>query len=678
MEVNTLPSKQLLGGRYRLLRQLGKGAFGQTFLAEDLHLPNHPACVIKQLQPQSTDANSMQTARRLFDTEARVLYQLGNHSQIPRLLAHFEENQEFYLAQEFIAGNLIAEELGMDVVWSEAQVISLLHDLLQVLAFVHQQQVIHRDIKPANLIRRKVDGKIVVIDFGAVKRVSQKLDRFDSGEARTIAIGTEGYMPSEQLGGNPHYCSDVYALGIIAIQALTGLPPALLETDIRSGEILWKPAVPAHADLVSLLNRMVRYDFRDRFSTAIEVLEALWHLPQFAGQTRPPISQSAPVQDSQQALSPPPVVRPPRPAPPPTQVFGMNEAVQKDGDSPAGDEVIWMQPLNPMSGNSIVVELGQAASTIALTETLPPHLQPQPLDDELEARSSEGTADAGSLAAARNLLERSPALDVAAVPATTLTSPGSKDWLEILRRWPVVAIAATCGMMIPLVQSAWFTKSSELALSKPELAERVSGAVKPTLNRLAWEKIELPDLNLQVNEILKQANRLRKAGQNQDALDLYYRAIALNPDLPAAHWGRCAVLNELQQPLVAIAACEDALALQPEYPEALTGKGFALEQQQRYAEALELYNQAIALQSDYAEAWNRKGHVLLATQQAAEAVSAFDRATALEKDWAEAWYGRGKALWQVGQQEAAIAALDQAIQLQPNYEDAIALRQQIQ
>src|ERR687886_2060115 len=136
-------SDKPLGGRYKIISQLGAGGFGQTFLAEDLHLPGHPQCVVKQLKPQTSEPETLAMARRLFDTEAEVLYQLGNHDQIPRLLAHFEDNEEFYLAQEFIEGEALTQELVKGQPWTEAQVIDLLQDMLQVLFFVHEQQVIH-------------------------------------------------------------------------------------------------------------------------------------------------------------------------------------------------------------------------------------------------------------------------------------------------------------------------------------------------------------------------------------------------------------------------------------------------------------------------------------------------------------------------------------------------------
>lgn len=282
-----------LGGRYKIINHLGKGGFGQTFLAEDLHLPNHPQCVVKQLKPQLTDAESLQTARRLFDMEANVLYKLGNHEQIPRLLAHFEDGQEFYLAQEFIAGETLSQELVEGQPWSEANVVALLQDIVQVLTFVHQHHVIHRDIKPSNLIRRQEDGKIVLIDFGAVKQVSTQLVNAQTGMTRTIAIGTQGYMPTEQLAGNPHFSSDIYAVGMIGIQALTGIYPSRLGIDLQSGEIDWhNHATHISSELVEILDRMVRYDFRTRYPTALEALTALQNLSTVTAQS--PLPQPVP------------------------------------------------------------------------------------------------------------------------------------------------------------------------------------------------------------------------------------------------------------------------------------------------------------------------------------------------------------------------------------------------
>lgn len=159
---------QILDGRYHIVQMLGGGAFGQTFLAKDMKRPGYPSCVVKQLRYIGNNPQGLQIARRLFKKEAEALEKLGQHDQIPTLLADLEENQEFYLVQQFIPGHSLIMEIVPGQPWTEEQVINLLKEVLQILVFVHGQGVIHRDIKPANLMRRSGDGKIVLIDFGAV------------------------------------------------------------------------------------------------------------------------------------------------------------------------------------------------------------------------------------------------------------------------------------------------------------------------------------------------------------------------------------------------------------------------------------------------------------------------------------------------------------------------------
>ncbi|HBB33901.1 MAG TPA: hypothetical protein DC064_19410, partial [Cyanobacteria bacterium UBA9273] len=267
----TLPpqnlSSSLLVGRYRIIQPLGSGGFGQTFLAEDLHLPGNPQCVVKKFKPQLTDLATLQKAQKLFDREAEVLQKLGNHDQIPRLLAHFEDNQNFYLVEEWIPGNTLDLELQDPL--PESQVVALLQDILHILEFVHQHNVIHRDIKPANIIRRESDGKLVLIDFGAVKQVGQTADL----ENATV-IGSAGYMAPEQRAGNPIFASDIYAVGMLGIRALMGRTLSSLPSGIY-GELLWQNQVKVTRKLAQVLDQMVCLDAKQRYQTAQAALQAL-------------------------------------------------------------------------------------------------------------------------------------------------------------------------------------------------------------------------------------------------------------------------------------------------------------------------------------------------------------------------------------------------------------------
>ncbi|MBW4577162.1 MAG: protein kinase [Aphanothece sp. CMT-3BRIN-NPC111] len=262
--------------RYTLIKLLGIRRFGDTYLAKDEDLPGKPLCIVKQFKPKHRDRLVWYAARQLFSLEAAVLYRLGRHNQIPQLFAQFQENNELYLVQEFINGKELSQELTPGKRWSEKYVVALLQDILEILAFIHHNKIVHRDIKPSNLIRRSQDNKIVVIDFGAVQKISDPLVNDQEQTSFMIAIGTRGYMPSEQASGNPKFNSDIYALGIIGIQALTGIFPPPQDTD--SNEIIWRNQVEVSPKLADILDKMVRYDFRQRYQSAVEVLEALHRL----------------------------------------------------------------------------------------------------------------------------------------------------------------------------------------------------------------------------------------------------------------------------------------------------------------------------------------------------------------------------------------------------------------
>ena len=265
-----------LAERYRIIRVLGSGGFGQTFVAEDTQRPNCPKCVVKQLKPVSQSPKFLKIARRLFETEVSTLLKLGQHDRIPQLLDSFEQGNEFYLVQEFIEGEPLSKELKRCERLKESQVIELLEDVLPILVFIHRNNVIHRDIKPGNLIRRR-DGKFVLIDFGAVKEIRTQLV---TGEktSLTVGIGTQGYTPSEQLAGKPRYNSDIYALGVTAIQLLTGKSPSELPDDPHTLELIWQNQVKVSAGLAILLNKMVRQYFSRRYQSATEVLYDLHRL----------------------------------------------------------------------------------------------------------------------------------------------------------------------------------------------------------------------------------------------------------------------------------------------------------------------------------------------------------------------------------------------------------------
>ena len=270
-----------LNGRYKIIRELGFGGQGKTFLCQDMRLSGNPYCAVKQLRPANTnDPIFFDKAKRLFDQEIEALGKVGHHPQIPRLLDNFEENKEFYLVQEYVEGVSLSEELPPGTLWQENKVIEMLREILHILEFIHQKEVIHRDIKPDNIIRRNIDNKLVLIDFGCLKQVGDTQLTTQGGKVlSTMAVGTQGYIAPEQLQGRAFPCSDLYALGMIGIQALTGKSAVELQTqyiDLLTAEVQWKPLAPhVNQNLTSIISKIVAYRAIDRIQTATEVLRVL-------------------------------------------------------------------------------------------------------------------------------------------------------------------------------------------------------------------------------------------------------------------------------------------------------------------------------------------------------------------------------------------------------------------
>ncbi|MBD2437517.1 SUMF1/EgtB/PvdO family nonheme iron enzyme [Nostoc sp. FACHB-110] len=260
-----------LDKRYKILKLLGEGNFGETYLARDNKRPSQPLCVVKRLKPKHTHPRVLE----LFEQEAVILEKLGEHPQIPRLLAHLAIDNEFYIIQDYVEGHNLRKEIVPKKQMAAADVRHLLQDILEVLVFVHENNVIHRDIKPENVMRRKQDDKLVLIDFGSVKEIGILSIDIYKMIRTSVVVGTPGYIPTEQAKGKPRLSSDIYALGMMAIEALTGIPPHLLPEDPQSGEVLWRDRVQVSDELADVLNKMICDRHTARYPSATEALQAL-------------------------------------------------------------------------------------------------------------------------------------------------------------------------------------------------------------------------------------------------------------------------------------------------------------------------------------------------------------------------------------------------------------------
>ncbi len=265
------------------MRVLSAKAWSQTYITVDTWHNRNLQCVVKHFKPNGIHPKQWKFGKRLFERETEILRKLGNHSQIPRLLDSFEDDRGFYLVQELIVGNLLSEELPINPHcsrrWSEHQCIELLQDVLGILEFVHRQGVIHGDLKPNNLIRRSSDKRLVLIDFSAAyqidpAQVQQRVIQTKFSQ-EVVTMPPLGYIPIEQLVGHPCPNSDLYALGTIAIQAITRLHPAELPTDPNTGEIRWQDRASVREAMAFVLNHMVLQDCQKRFQSATDALIVL-------------------------------------------------------------------------------------------------------------------------------------------------------------------------------------------------------------------------------------------------------------------------------------------------------------------------------------------------------------------------------------------------------------------
>jgi serine/threonine protein kinase len=267
----TCGTKLLLKERYRAIKPIGQGGFGRTFLAVDEDKPSKPPCVIKQFYPQAQGTNTVQKAVELFNQEAIQLDELGQHPQIPSLLAYCNQDDRQYLVQEFIDGLNLYQELQQNGAFNETQIRQLLNDLLPVLHFCHGKQVIHRDIKPENIIRRQSDSKLVIVDFGAAKSATgTALNKTGT------SIGSPEYVAPEQMRGKALFASDIYSLGATCINLLTVRSP-FDSYDTHNATWIWQQYLktPVSKELSLIIDKMVESVPSYRYKTVDQVLKDL-------------------------------------------------------------------------------------------------------------------------------------------------------------------------------------------------------------------------------------------------------------------------------------------------------------------------------------------------------------------------------------------------------------------
>ncbi|NER36972.1 MAG: tetratricopeptide repeat protein [Oscillatoria sp. SIO1A7] len=670
-------------------------------------------------------------ARNLFDWEAQVLHHLGGHDRIPRLLDDFEENDEFYLVREYIEGQSLKVEMISRPKWSEAEAIAFLEDVLETLAFIHEQNVTHRALSPANLIRRESDSKIEVIDFGSAKQISTLMYDESGQLTSSCIVGSQGYMPKEQLQENARQNSDIYALGAIAIQGVTGIHPSQLGTDAETGEMGWRENAPQIGDnLAAILDKMVLTYFRERYQSASEILDDLPPLP------APP---EIPVEELKIQEAPPEAETPEQEAAD-KKVADKKVADKKVADKKISPAALPLSIWNEWRGKKsfklwyALVAVGTMVVAISLYGAY---------KSKQQAREANRLTNQGNALLASEEAEEAKAVCDRAIAIKEKDSQAWKcygDALYQLGDYREARVSYQKASQLDpnnpkirdrsgealyklgLYQEALkeFQKANELdptdakiwentgltleALKKPEQArqtyEQALAAVEEKLQanpqyptawvergRILQEKLERPEEALAAyNKALQlvpdlyiawnaKGSVLYELELFEESLNAYNRALDINPEYAPSWHGRGVLLNKaFFEPEEAIASYDKAIAIAPRFFPAWRDRGITLSDLSRYSEALESFEKALDIQQRDRETWVKKGLTLIELRRDKEALEAFERATEIEPDYADAWMQRGVVLEYLEREREALDSYNKALEIEPDFEKAIAAR----
>lgn len=671
---------QLLDRRYRIVQILSSGAFGQTYLAADTRRPGHPQCVVKQLRPPNNNSKILKTALRLFEKEAEILEKLGRHDQIPLLLAYFKENNHFYLVEEYIEGHSLSKELVPGTPWQEERVIKLLEEILEILLFVHEQGVIHRDVNPSNIIRRRSDKKLVLIDFGSVKEVTHQFLNGNNQSMRTIATGTPSYMPIEQFQGNPQYNSDLYAVGMIAIQAITGLEasdlPKLQDPNLSNpDDITWRNRARVSAGLAKIIDKMVHHYYGKRYLACNDVISDLRKITGRSDFTYIPNSGS--LNPDQKVTNWGKIVGLTatglvgllvifglikvfnRPDPVKAKV-AFSQGVEKlENGNPKAAVRTLTQAINYNSNNpetyhqrgNAYYDLEQYQNAIKdYTQAI--QLNPNYTNAYFNRGLARYDAQdlSGAIADYSQVIELEPT-DVDAYYKRGLAHYALENYQKAIEDYS---------------EAIRIQSDHPLAYRSRGIARVNSGDLQGALADYT-EAIQLDSKN-----VLAYYDRGRTRfhlGDYQGALADYDRVIELQPDNSSVYGNRCSTQINLSKHQAAIDDCTKAIQLEPNAV-AYNNRCVAYLNISELENALADCNKAIELTPTDHKAYSNRGMVQVAQQDFQAAIADYTKAIELNPNDAQSYSNRATAYYELQDYNQAIADYVQAIRLKPDYPNA--------
>lgn len=652
----------LYDGRYKIIRELGQGGFGVTYLVSDIKSGNSH-CVLKKLNPQLADLTA---AKKLFYREAKVLERLQNNHQIPQFIGYFEERGDLYIVEEYVEGIPLNEMTSTR--WSREDIIYFLQQILSILSIIHEQNIVHRDIKPSNIIKRKENGQLVLIDFGAVKLLEQDQFPHQQKQIHPTLIISRGYSPPEQIEGLVGFYCDIYALGITAIQLLTGIHPVDLSRD-EDDNVIFPDSILTDLNywLINILQKMVYLELDKRYQSVNEVQRDL-------STTQP---QTSSYKDGTRLLD---------------KKTGKSEnQIQSSNINDNNNNK--QQELKYLGISSLA--LVSIASFTAIVEFTNPFIRPwyhlnqgnkllderQPkaaLDKfekviEIQPKSAEawkGRGDAlfilrrnsGALASYNRAIYLKPQ-DIQ-TQIKIFINKGKIRYNE--RKYEEALENYEEALKINSQQAeAWSGKGLALLglgkYSEAKASFRKVEAIKPNDPKI-WQEIGFAVENLQGTSAAKK--------YFEEALETYGSFLRKKPDDVISWTDRGGVLLKLNRFHEALDSFQRALNIDKNFHEALIGKGNSLANLRQYHDAVSAYDMALANRPQDYQVWLNRGFLMLQDiKNYQEALRSFNKSIEYRNDSYLTWVGKGLALLHIeGSKQNlndALAAFNEAKELNP-------------
>jgi serine/threonine protein kinase len=625
-------------------------------------------CVVKKLNPQMAD---IETAKKLFQREVKILCALQENQQIPKYFNYIEEKGNYYLIQEYIKGKPL--NLLLDEQWSQKKIVSFLRQILSILKFLHQKNIIHRDIKPSNIIEREKDGKFVLIDFGSVKQLDPRYSPSQNllPPSQTMTrIGTPGYCPPEQMEGKPGFNSDIYALGMTAIQFLTGKNPSDLARDIKYNLIWNDLTIDLNESLSAIVTKMVAYNPKERYQFVDNILRDLDNLDK----TQPSLSPVKPTQKIKPAI----------------KLWYIPAALAALSIITVSVELIhpFIRPLYYSYQGNRLLDERQPEAAIAQFQNLTA-IQPN------SAPAWKGRGDAlFSLGRYSGALEAyNKAISLQPNDIKSVINKGKVLYQLGKARYPEALNAYDNALKIdPNSAEAWsgkglvyiglgqnekayasFDKAQAIQPDEPGVWLEEGLAIESSDPKVARESFEeaLRCYNEKIerksNDAIALADRgfvLLKLNRPQEALDSYEKALAIDENFYEAWLGQGNALNLLGKPLDALVAFNRASQMRPGDYQVWYNRGILLAQYSKdQQEALKSFDKAIEIREDFYPAWMGKGLALMELKRYNEALAALDKAKALQPNDPSIWANRGDVLKSLARHKEAQDSYNKAIAL---------------